>query len=115
MNRGKKPYLDPEFQKGTTPLIKLMGDIATRNFRNVQHPSIIEKDYNGSRTIIGNRYKLHITKKGDQHLFDLLEDSAETTDLSESNPKIVKDLGKQLRDWQSSVLNSLMEADYPSK
>ncbi len=48
--RGTKPYLDPELQKGTTPLVKLMRGIPTRNFRNDHHPSIVEKDYTGERT-----------------------------------------------------------------
>ena len=110
--RGKKPYIDPKLQKGTTPLVKLMGDIPTRNFKNVHHPSIIEQDYNGNRTVIYPRYKLFINGKGEQSVFDLIDDPSESTDISKSQPLILEMLNKELRDWQSSVLNSLMEGDY---
>ena len=110
--RGTKPYIDLELQKGTTPLVKLMGDIATRNFKNNHHPSIIEKDYSGERTILDNRYKLLIGRKGEPQLFDLDSDPAETNDLAKSQPAITEKLQQQMRDWQTSVLNSLMEADY---
>ena len=37
----RKPYIDPELQKGTTPLPKLGPDgTATRNFQNFHHPDI---------------------------------------------------------------------------
>ena len=111
-SRGKEPYIDPELQKGTTPLVKLMGGIPTRNFKNDHHPSIIEKDYSGERAIIDHQYKLLISKKGDVQLFDLEEDPAETRDLAASRSEIVKNLQQQMHDWQTSVLNSLMEADY---
>jgi arylsulfatase A-like enzyme len=42
-----EPYIDPELQKGTTPLAKLMDGIATRNFQNFRHPDIQEKDFAG--------------------------------------------------------------------
>lgn len=113
-NRGKKPYLDPELQKGTTPLVKLMGDIPTRNFRNVHHPSIIEEDYRGNRALIDNQFKLLIGKEGAARLFDLENDPAETSDVSSKHPEILKRLQQDLRQWQSSVLMSLMEADYQS-
>ncbi len=55
-----KPYIDPELQEGTTPLVKLMGYIATRNFKNSHHPGIQERDFGGPRAILYNRYKLVI-------------------------------------------------------
>lgn len=111
--RGKlKPYIDPELQKGTTPLVKLMNGIATRNFVNYHQPPIAEADYHGARTIVDNRYKLHVTSKGKQELYDLTADPAETRDLSKSRPGVVRKLTTQLRQWQSSVLNSLTGADY---
>ncbi|MGC6467719.1 MAG: sulfatase [Akkermansiaceae bacterium] len=113
--RGKKPYLDPDLQKGTTPLVKLMGDIPTRNFRNVHHPSIVEMDYQGNRALIGNRFKLVIGKKGDPQLFDLINDPAEGINVAAEHPEVLKKLRQDLRTWQSSVLNSLMENDYNSK
>jgi arylsulfatase A-like enzyme len=39
--RGE-PYIDPELQKGTTPLVKKMGGKATRDFTNFKHPVISE-------------------------------------------------------------------------
>ena len=61
MNRGKdKPYIDPKLQEGTTPLVKMLGGRFTRNFLNYHHPSIIEEDYAGSRTMIDGDHKLVI-------------------------------------------------------
>lgn len=110
--RGKNPYIDSELQKGTTPLVKLMGNIPTRNFQNNHHPSIIEKDYEGERSLLDNRYKLLINRKGEVQLYDLEEDPAETKNLASEKEDLTRKLQKQLREWQTSVLNSLMETDY---
>ena len=45
-------------------------------------------------------------------LFDLRKDPAEKHNLAEAQPETVKKLQKEMRDWQSSVLNSLTGADY---
>ena len=45
-------------------------------------------------------------------MFDLENDPAETTDVSKSQPAITEELKKNMREWQTSVLNSLMESDY---
>jgi len=111
-DRGEQPYLDPKVQEGTTPLVKLMRGIATRNFRNDHHPSIIDKDYQGERTILDDRYKLLISKQGETQLYDLNEDPAETQNLVTSKPAIATKMKQQMRQWQTSVLNSLMESDY---
>ncbi len=110
-------WIDPKWQEGTTPLVKLMGGIATRNFRNYHHPDIIESDYHGARVMLGNRHKLVIHDgKGDGEpnveLFDLRADPAEETNLAESEPAIVKAMQVELRTWQQSVLRSLTGADY---
>ncbi len=110
--RGKQPYIDPKLQEGTTPTAKLSAGALTRNFRNNHHPSIVEQDYSGERTILDNRYKLLIGRKGEVELFDLLNDPAETTNLADDQPATAKKLQRQMRQWQTSVLNSLMEADY---
>ncbi len=39
---------------------------------------------------------------------------AESKNLAESKPVMVEKLKKDIRDWQESVLNSLIEADYKS-
>ena len=109
-----KPYIDPELQKGTTPLVKEMGGLLTRNFKNFHHPEIREGDFTGARAILTDDYKLVID--GDKgtgvELFDLKKDPGEKNNLALSHPDIVKRLSKQLRDWQVSVLNSLMGRDY---
>jgi hypothetical protein len=45
-------------QKGTTPLVKLMGGVATRNFQNFHHPEIEPADFLGPRAVVDNRFKL---------------------------------------------------------
>ena len=54
------PYIDPELQKGTTPLVKLQGGKATRDFTNYRQPAITEADYLGPRAIVDGRFKLVI-------------------------------------------------------
>jgi arylsulfatase A-like enzyme len=112
--RDGVPYIDPELQKGTTPLVKLMGDIPTRNFRNMRHPSITEGDYAGTRSILGNRYKLVIDGQegSGRELFDLRKDPAEEHNLFEAEHETAAQLEKQLTAWQGSVLTSLTGADY---
>ena len=109
-----KPYLDPELQKGTTPLVKKSNGVFTRNFSNYQHPVISEKDYLGPRSIISNDYKLVID--GDKgtgvELFNLKTDISESKNLAPTHPDIVEKMSKQLRAWQTDVLNSLMGRDY---
>jgi arylsulfatase A-like enzyme len=111
-----EPYIDPKLQEGTTPLAKLAGGKATRDFINYRHPAVAEIDYLGPRAIIDGPYKLviHEPKSGDpkHELFDLLADPAEKTDLARKQPDVAAKLQGQLRDWQKSVLNSLTGADY---
>ena len=109
-----KPYIDPELQKGTTPLVKKMRGLFTRNFRNDYHPKITKGNFNGARAIISGDHKLVIDgdKNTGVELFNLKEDSAETNNLAKSQADLAKKLQLQLRNWQTSVLNSLMEADY---
>jgi arylsulfatase A-like enzyme len=113
--RGE-PYLDANLQEGTTPLVKKMDGRLTRNFRNFHHPVISDEDFSGPRAILDNRYKLVIDNNrgglSEAELFDLLSDPAEEKDLVEEKPEIAEDLALQLRNWQESVLNSLLGADY---
>ena len=115
-SKKAEPYLDPELQKGTTPLVKVANGIATRNFQNYRHPEIVEGDFGGARSIIDGRYKLLVQdqKKGGMksELFDLESDPAEKTDLAADRPEVVEALGERLRTWQESVLRSLTGADY---
>ena len=113
-SQGGKPYIDPELQKGTTPLVKKMRGLFTRNFRNDHHPKITKGNFNGARAIISGDYKLIIDGELDSgiELFNLRNDLAESKNLAESQPVMVEKLKKEMGDWQASVLNSLMEADY---
>ncbi len=115
-DKPTEPWIDPRLQEGTTPLVKLMGDIATRNFQNHRHPEISEADYRGSRVMLGNRFKLvlHDGKAGavKRELFDIIADPAEERDLSAREPETAGEMETRLRDWQASVLHSLTGADY---
>ena len=112
----REPYIAPALQRGTTPLAKLMGGKATRDFVNYRHPALTDADYLGPRAIIDGRFKLviHEQPKGPpkHELFDLQADPAEKANLIEKQPALAKQLQTQLRDWQQSVLNSLSGADY---
>ncbi|GDY19574.1 N-acetylgalactosamine-6-sulfatase [Verrucomicrobiota bacterium] len=115
--KGKpEPYIEPELQKGTTPLAKLMGGKATRDFTNHRHPTISDTDYAGPRAIIEGNLKLviHDGRAGEprRELFDLKSDPAEKTNLLEQQPAAAEKLQTALRDWQKSVLQSLTGADY---
>ncbi len=111
-----EPWIEPELQQGTTPLVKLMGGIPTRNFRNLHHPEIGEADFRGPRAIADNRFKLvlHDGRDGKSkvELFDLYDDPGETRDLSAEHPEIVRAMKQQMRAWQESVLHSLRGGDY---
>lgn len=114
----RRPYIDPKLQEGTTPLVKMLDGRFTRNFRNFRHPKISDRDFDGPRVVLDNRYKLVV---GGQHnksetevveLFDLRVDPAERKNLVKTIPKVTTKMKQQLRDWQKSVLNSLTGADY---
>jgi len=111
-----QPWLDPKLQEGTTPLVKLLGGRATRNFTNYRQPPITEDDYLGPRAIIDGRFKLviHEQKGGTvkRELFDLQSDPGEKTNLFEQQRATGDKLQVRLRDWQQSVLQSLTGADY---
>jgi arylsulfatase A-like enzyme len=113
---GPQPWIDPELQKGTTPLVKLMGGKATRDFTNFRHPALTDDDYLGPRAIVDGRFKLviHEQKGGvvQRELFDLQTDPAEKTNLLEQDRTAADQLQAKLRDWQKSVLQSLTGADY---
>ena len=113
---GREPYIDPELQAGTTPLLKKMNGVYTRTFQNLKHPVIAKEDYEGPRAIIDNQYKLVIDgvrQNGkSRELFDLRKDPYEKNDLAKEQPELVEKLEKQLVAWQDSVLRSLTGADY---
>ena len=114
-NLGTEPWVAPEWQEGTTPLVKLMNGVATRNFRNYHHPDIAPTDFLGPRVMLENRYKLVVhdgENSPDIELFDLLTDPAEQTNLAYEDPARVERMQTDLYVWQTSVLQSLTGTDY---
>lgn len=111
-----EPYIDPELQKGTSPLVKLMNGIPTRNFVNFRYTDIQEQDFGGARAILDNQYKLVIHggtgENAERELFDIKKDPAETNNLINKLPKIGLLLEDKLNTWQQSVLGSLSGNDY---
>ncbi|QDV43450.1 Arylsulfatase [Stieleria neptunia] len=111
-----RPYIDLALQEGTTPLVKEMAGKLTRSFNNFHQPEIAEADYAGPRVILDNRYKLVVDgqsgSEANVELFDLHADRAEQENLAGSEPAVTKRLLSELRQWQTSVLNSLQEVDY---
>ena len=112
--RVREPYIDIELQEGTTPLVKLMDGILTRRFQNFHYPAIDARDFAGPRVILDNDYKLVIggSAGSGAELFNLRDDTAETHNLAETEPALVQDLERRLREWQQSTLHSLTGADY---
>ena len=110
------PYIDPQLQKGTTPLTKLQGGKATRDFTNFHQPPITDADSLGPRSIIDGDHKLVIHERRDGRstieLFDLKTDAAEKKNLADQKPALVKDLQTKFKTWQQSVLGSLSASDY---
>lgn len=63
--------------------------------------------------VIDNRYKLISQDKGRSFmLFDLLNDPAESLDISAQHPDLVKKYTSILHDWRESCKNSLKGFDY---
>lgn len=110
------PWIDPELQQGTTPLVKLMGGKPTRDFNNFRHATITEADYLGPRAIIDGDFKLVIHEQNGgtvkRELFDLAADPAEKANLLGEQTALAEKLQSRLRQWQDSVLQSLTGADY---
>ena len=111
-----EPWVDPELQRGTTPLVKLMAGKATRDFLNYRHPAVTDSDYLGPRAVIDGRLKLVVHEQKDgsvkRELFDLRADPAEDVDRFEQQPNVAAALQTQLHAWQQSVLRSLAGEDY---
>jgi arylsulfatase A-like enzyme len=110
----REPYIDPQLQEGTTPLVKMMDGKYTRSFTNFHHPVIEETNYAGPKAVLASRYKLVIDgeRSASRELFDIRNDPYETTNLIEDLPAIATTLENQLLEWQHSVLKSLTGADY---
>ena len=114
--KSAEPYIDPELQEGTTPLVKMMAGKYTRTFRNYKYTNVSEGDFSGERTVTSDRYKLVVEGSSPNdngfELYDLINDRAEKVNLADSLPDIVNEMKKELTTWQESVLHSLTGADY---
>lgn len=109
------PWISEELQRGTTPLVKMMGDIHTRNFRNYRFTEIRPQDYAGSRTMLDHCYKLVVKGVGAQatfELYDVRNDPAESQDIASLHPGLVMQMRDRLSAWQQSVLVSLTGHEY---
>ena len=112
--RNLEPYIPPELQVGTTPLVKYMDGALTRTFQNYRYPEIDGDDRVGRRVIMDHEHKLVVECPPcpGPELFNLRDDPAETNDLAAVEPQIVERMARLLREWQQSVLTSLTGADY---
>jgi arylsulfatase A-like enzyme len=110
------PYIEPELQEGTTPLVKMMAGKYTRSFRNYQYDEVLPDHFSGERVVMTDQYKLVLdansSTENSLELFDLTIDAGEENNLAEQNPDIVSEMQKQLEIWQQSVLESLTGKDY---
>ena len=112
-SENPEPYIRSDLQQGTTPTATLMDGRLTRSFRNYRYARVREEDFGGAAAVLGNNYKLVASPDSPaRELYDLRKDEGETKDLSRIQPEIVKDMERQLREWQRSVLTSLTGADY---
>lgn len=81
-------------------------------FLNFKHPKI-RKNITDPAVWIDNRFKLVVEKKERKpKLYDLIEDRAESNDISSVHPEVVRRMKKELEAWQQSVEKSLTGADY---
>ena len=72
--------------------------------------------HTGKAALVDNQYKLLTTKlsSGRFELYDLVEDPAESKDISAQQPAVAKRLTQQLLAWNESVDRSFAGKDYPS-
>ena len=117
-----EPYIEPSLQQGTTPLVKQMNGLYTRNFRNFRYEGEADGDLAGPRAVLDNRFKLVVDGEGSQRadgadgpvreLYDIRQDPSEERDISEQHSDEVARLDAHLEQWQRSVLRSLAAEDY---
>jgi arylsulfatase A-like enzyme len=110
------PYIDPELQEGTTPLVKMMAGKLTRDFLNYKYNEISEVDYSGKRAMMQGQYKLVVEGQSPNslgfELYDIQNDPREMKNLADEYSEMVREMQTELRKWQESVLKSLTGADY---
>jgi arylsulfatase A-like enzyme len=71
--------------------------------------------YQKQRALIDDRYKLVSAdlQKGEFALYDLVEDPAETTDLSATEPEVMAEMKAQFLAWDATMEASFAGKDYP--
>jgi arylsulfatase A-like enzyme len=114
-DKQREPWIPGPQQVGTTPLVKMMGNVYTRTFTNFKHPKIVTSDYDGSRVVLADGYKLVVASNGASlkaQLFKVPDDVAEKNDIAAENPEVVRGMLEELRKWQTSVLTSLTGTEY---
>lgn len=114
-DKQREPWIPEPLQIGTTPLVKMMGNAYTRTFKNFKHPKVVPSDFDGSRAVLANNYKLVVAGGNASpkvELFKVPDDVAEQNNIATENPEVVNRMLKQLRQWQTSVLTSLTGAEY---
>jgi arylsulfatase A-like enzyme len=114
-DKQREPWIPEPLQIGTTPLVKMMGNVYTRTFKNFKHPKVVASDFDGSRVVLTNNYKLVVAGNNASpkvELFKVPDDVAEQNDIATENPEVVNRMLKQLRQWQASVMTSLTGAEY---
>jgi|TARA_B110000263_G_scaffold80642_2_gene70578 arylsulfatase A-like enzyme len=114
-DKQREPWIPKPLQIGTTPLVKMMGNVYTRTFTNFKHPKIVASDFDGSRVVLSDHYKLVVAGNGvsiKAQLFKVPDDVAEENDIATENPEVVRGMLEQLRQWQTSVLTSLTGVEY---
>lgn len=111
-----EPWIDPQLQAGTTPMLKLMDGKATRDFKNFRLPEAASLTPGGNAAVIDGPWKLIVHTDGRDairtELFDLTADPGESRNVLDAQPAIAAKLEQDLRKWQGSVLKSLAGEDY---
>ncbi|MFM7057229.1 MAG: sulfatase [Planctomycetota bacterium] len=111
-----EPWIEPQLQQGTTPLLKLMDGKATRDFKNFRLPDATRLQPGGTAAVIDGPWKLIVQHAGQtpprKELFDLTRDPGESINLTDTQPAMTVKLEQQLQHWQNSVLRSLAGEDY---
>ncbi|MBJ42283.1 MAG: N-acetylgalactosamine 6-sulfate sulfatase [Planctomycetaceae bacterium] len=78
-----------------------------------QRPRPIAFESQQQVSLIDNRYKIYSKNDGQTYeLYDLIADQAETTDIADQHPEIVKGMSKTLEAWRQSCKDSNEGKDY---
>ncbi len=96
-------WIEPQDGMSLLPLI---------NGEELKRSAPLPFRHDGRGVLIGERYKL-LFLNGRYELYDLIEDSAETTNLIESDQQLGSDWIAKWEKWNDTVEASLAGADYP--